>query len=237
LLSYDLFNEPENDLLEAGAIRPIHPRYVGTFDFIVYCANYLRRRRPPGPAVPTTVGFGGYHLMPEYLRELQRRGYRPSYVSLHFHNDWLYISRKTNWASQGTWDWYMSMIRREAENVLGTGVDLVCSEFYAPYHQHERAMRGHLQLLLNAMRSARIGGQIWNVLESNFFAVNPVKGSPTSPVVEPQDGLLIPHDFPWGVNGTRFGDELEFRNPAWLGIRTEIMELLKWTNGAWPIPF
>jgi hypothetical protein len=130
----------------------------------------------------------------------------------------------------------MKSIRREAERAMGTGVDIVCSEFYAPYHQHERAMRGNLRLVLNGLRSARIGGQIWSILESNNFAPNVLRQGWREEVpvpVEPRDGLLVPHDPPSGVNGTRL--RLAFANPTWRQARQEINDLLAWTNGTWPI--
>jgi hypothetical protein len=86
------------------------------------------------------------------------------------------------------------------------------------------------------MRSARIGGQIWSILETNNFAPNVLRQGwrEELPVpVEPQDGLLVPHDPPSGVNGTRL--RLEFANPQWPRAQTEIRDLLAWTNGTWPI--
>ncbi len=215
LLSYDLYNEADLGLDVPGDDLEIGTE--GMCDFIAYC--HARLRRAHGLQQPRyTVGVAWQMHNTDTVRSIYRRvaekGTPLDYFSFHMYAD----DHPGLWTRPPFEERVDQALLLRDELANGAQLDLACSEFYAPYLF--KGSRGQLGHILDLLRSAGIGAQIWSVLETNRFQIR--GGRPTAP-----EGLYRPYDYAAGVNSTEEVLRIEYQHGP--GIDEDFDSLLAWT--------
>jgi hypothetical protein len=216
-LSYDLINEPEAWADSNGRMLP------SAFELMTATYDVLRAAHSLTPP-DFTVGVASSAMLVPVYNTLRASGRPMTYASFHDYSPRMYT---------GT-SFYDELSRFRTQ--IG-GLPLVCSEFYSPYHNPGSAWahaRGHLGEIARNLKAYGIGGQIWNVLEQNFFRVPRSGGrfTQTRPPadVEPSDGLFVPIEPRWGFQWRGRPRQLPLGGRFWSEYARDIQALIQsWT--------